>query len=144
VIIVTVPLGLIGAVGVLWILGLPVGVLAMIGGILLSGIVVNNGIIFIARIIQHRAAGRSATEACHAAGMERLRPILITSLTTMLGLLPLAVGRGAGAELRRPLALTVIGGLFVATLFTLTVIPSGYLLVGGRHGLKALDPEEVS
>ncbi|MEE8141512.1 MAG: efflux RND transporter permease subunit, partial [Planctomycetota bacterium] len=139
-ILLTVPLGLIGAVGALWLSGLQVGVLAMIGVILLSGIVVNNGIIFIARIIQHRARGLSAEQACCSAGLERLRPILITSLTTILGLLPLAIGLGAGAELRRPLAITVIGGILVATFLTLTVVPSGYLLLGGRRAVERSTP----
>lgn len=137
VVILTVPLGLIGAVLSLWVLGLVVGVFAMIGVILLSGIVVNNGIIFIARIQQHRSDGSSASEAVRGAGRERLRPILITSTTTILGLLPLALGLGAGAELRQPLAVTVIGGLVVATLLTLQVIPSGYLLFAGRGRKEA-------
>ena len=132
VVILTVPLGLIGAVGALWALGWPVGVLALIGGILLSGIVVNNGIIFVARILQLRARGLDRDEASRVAGLERLRPILITTTTTVLGLLPLAIGVGAGAELRRPLAVTVVGGLLVATFLTLTVIPCGYRLVAPR------------
>ncbi len=111
-------------------------------GDLLSGIVVNNGIIFIARIIQHRARGLSAEQACCSAGLERLRPILITSLTTILGLLPLAIGLGAGAELRRPLAITVIGGILVATFLTLTVLPSAYLLLGGRRAVERATPGE--
>ncbi|MFQ5655814.1 MAG: efflux RND transporter permease subunit, partial [Planctomycetota bacterium] len=131
IVILTVPLGLIGAVAAIWVAGLPVGVLAMIGVILLSGIVVNNGIIFVARIQQHQEAGMAALEAAHAAGLERMRPILITSMTTILGLLPLALGLGAGAELRRPLAITVIGGLVVATLLTLQVVPCGYRILGG-------------
>jgi HAE1 family hydrophobic/amphiphilic exporter-1 len=129
VVILTVPLGLIGAVGALWILGWPVGVLALIGGILLCGIVVNNGIIFVVRILQLRDRGFGRDEAARVAGLERLRPILITTTTTVLGLLPLALGVGAGAELRRPLAVTVIGGLVVATFLTLTVIPCGYRIL---------------
>lgn len=132
VIILTVPLGLIGAVVALWIAGSAVGVLAMIGLIMLSGIVVNNGIIFIARIQQHAEAGLSGREAAARAGVERLRPILITTSTTVLGLLPLAVGWGAGAELRQPLAITVIGGLVGATILALFVVPSGYLLLSSR------------
>ena len=137
VVILTVPLGLIGAVGSLWILGWPVGVLALIGGILLSGIVVNNGIIFVARILQMRDRGLDSSESARQAGLERLRPILITSTTTILGLLPLAFGVGAGAELRRPLAVTVVGGMFVATALTLTVVPSGYRLLAGSGRPRA-------
>lgn len=141
VIILTVPLGLIGVVGSLWLLQMPIGVFAMIGVILLSGIVVNNGIIFVTRIQQHRSAGQSGIEATRVAGRERLRPILITSATTILGLLPLAVGLGAGAELRQPLAVTVIGGLVVATALTLQVVPAGYLLLAGRDRKGARDAE---
>ncbi len=129
VVILTVPLGLIGAVASLWILGWPVGVLSLIGGILLCGIVVNNGIIFVARIQQLSERGHGPTEAARLAGLERLRPILITSATTILGLLPLALGVGAGAELRRPLAVTVVGGMIVATALTLMVVPCGYRLI---------------
>ncbi len=136
VVILTVPLGLIGAIGALWVLGWPVGVLALIGVILLSGIVVNNGIIFVVRILQLRDRGLGSETAARAAGLERLRPILITSSTTILGLLPLALGVGAGAELRRPLAVTVIGGMAVATILTLTVIPCGYRLLAREKPLE--------
>lgn len=142
VIILTVPLGLIGAVATLWVGGFPIGIFSMIGVILLSGIVVNNGIIYIARIQQHGQRGLSVEEAVRSAGRERLRPILITSTTTVLGLLPLALGLGAGAELRQPLAVTVIGGLVVATLLTLQVIPAGYLLLAGRSGHPASNHSE--
>lgn len=98
----------------------------MIGVILLCGIVVNNGIIYVSRIQQLQNSGLGATEATRRAGIERLRPILITSTTTILGLMPLAMGFGPGAELRKPLAITVVWGLAVATILTLAVIPSGY------------------
>ena len=98
----------------------------MIGVILLCGIVVNNGIIYVSRIQQLQSTGLNPTEATRRAGSERLRPILITSATTILGLLPLALGFGPGAELRKPLAITVVWGLAVATMLTLVVIPSGY------------------
>ena len=77
-------------------------------------------------------ADLTAAEAVRIAGLERLRPIVITSATTVLGLLPLALGLGAGAELRQPLAITVIGGLLVGTFLTLQVVPSCYLLLQGR------------
>jgi HAE1 family hydrophobic/amphiphilic exporter-1 len=109
--------------------GIPIGVLSMIGVILLCGIVVNNGIIFVARIQQLQEAGADPTVAAREAGIERLRPILITSATTILGLMPLALGFGPGAELRKPLAITVVWGLAAATLMTLAVIPSGYRLL---------------
>ena len=108
----------------------------MIGVILLCGIVVNNGIIYVARIQQLRNQNLDATTAARTAGIERLRPILITSATTILGLLPLALGIGPGAELRKPLAITVVWGLAAATMMPLVVIPSGYRLLNrsGRKG----------
>lgn len=126
IVILTVPLGICGAVLAMWITGIPLGVLSMIGVILLCGIVVNNGIIYVSRIQQLQSTGLNPTEATRRAGIERLRPILITSATTILGLLPLALGFGPGAELRKPLAITVVWGLAVATMLTLVVIPSGY------------------
>ena len=126
IVILTVPLGICGAVLAMWITGIPLGVLSMIGVILLCGIVVNNGIIYVSRIQQLQSTGLNPTEATRRAGSERLRPILITSATTILGLLPLALGFGPGAELRKPLAITVVWGLAVATMLTLVVIPSGY------------------
>ncbi|HIA27751.1 MAG TPA: efflux RND transporter permease subunit [Planctomycetes bacterium] len=129
IVILIVPIGAAGAVIAMAITGLPLSVLSMIGVILLCGIVVNNGIIFVARIQQLRSDGTDPVEAARNAGIERLRPILITSATTILGLLPLALGLGPGAELRKPLAITVIWGLSVATMMTLAVVPSGYCLL---------------
>ncbi|MFN0059089.1 MAG: efflux RND transporter permease subunit [Planctomycetota bacterium] len=137
IIVLTVPVGLIGAVAALYVTATPVGAIAMIGLILLTGIVVNNGIIYIERILQLRAAGLEPGPASVRAGLERLRPILITSSTTVLGLMPMALGYGAGAELQAPLAVTVCGGLTLATLLALIVVPSGYLVLGGRSGGRA-------
>ena len=135
IVILTVPLGICGAIFAMAFTGIPLGVLSMIGVIVLCGIVVNNGIIFVARIQQLQEAGKDPVSAAREAGIERLRPILITSATTILGLLPLALGFGPGAELRKPLAITVIWGLAAATMMTLVVIPSGYRLL-------ARDPKE--
>ncbi|MEC9477399.1 MAG: efflux RND transporter permease subunit [Planctomycetota bacterium] len=129
IVILTVPLGICGAIFAMFFTGIPLGVLSMIGVIVLCGIVVNNGIIFVARIQQLQEAGSEPTTAAREAGIERLRPILITSATTILGLLPLALGFGPGAELRKPLAITVVWGLAAATMMTLVVIPSGYRLL---------------
>jgi HAE1 family hydrophobic/amphiphilic exporter-1 len=136
IVILTVPLGICGAIFAMFFTGIPLGVLSMIGVILLCGIVVNNGIIYVARIQQLRNQNLDATTAARTAGIERLRPILITSATTILGLLPLALGIGPGAELRKPLAITVVWGLAAATMMTLVVIPSGYRLLdrSGRKG----------
>jgi HAE1 family hydrophobic/amphiphilic exporter-1 len=129
VIIFTIPLALIGAVFALFITGSKISVVVFIGAILLAGIVVNNAIVLIDRINQIRARGEEKIKAIIEAGQARLRPIVMTMLTTTLGLLPLAIGIGEGAEVRAPMAITVIGGLTVSTLLTLIVIPVVYSLV---------------
>ncbi len=129
VIIFTLPLGAVGVVAALASTGRTVNVVAMIGAVMLAGIVVNNAIVLIDAVNQRRRAGLAKLEALVAAGQDRLRPILMTSATTILGLLPMALGLGEGAELRAPLAITVIGGLSAATLLTLFVIPVVYSLV---------------
>jgi multidrug efflux pump subunit AcrB len=125
----TVPLGAIGVVFTLLATGKPVSVIVFIGVILLAGIVVNNGIVLIDYVNTLRRRGVSKGEALRTAGRVRLRPILMTTLTTVLGLIPMALGIGEGAEIRAPMALTVIGGLSVATILTLLVIPSLYASV---------------
>ncbi|MDW8479432.1 MAG: efflux RND transporter permease subunit [Xanthomonadales bacterium] len=129
VILLTVPLALIGVVLSLALVGLPLSAMAMIGLILLAGIVVNNAIVLIDRINQLRIEGSARRAAILRAAEERLRPILMTTLTTVLGFLPMALAGGEGAELRRPLAVAVVGGLSVATLLTLFVIPALYELL---------------
>jgi hydrophobic/amphiphilic exporter-1 (mainly G- bacteria), HAE1 family len=96
---------------------------------MLAGIVVNNAIVLIDYINQLRKEGMPKREAIAQAGQVRLRPILMTTLTTVLGLLPMALGFGEGAELRTPMAVTVIGGLLTGTLLTLVVIPTVYDVV---------------
>lgn len=132
-IIFTVPLA---AVGVIWacvLVGLPLSALVGIGTIILGGIVVNNAIVLVNAINQRRGAGVSTREAILQAGQVRLRPILMTTATTALGLLPMALGLGEGAALRQPLAVAVIGGLLAATALTLVVIPCAYAIVPGRR-----------
>jgi HAE1 family hydrophobic/amphiphilic exporter-1 len=129
VIMFTLPLAMIGAVLALRVTGSTISVVVFIGSILLAGIVVNNAIVLIDLVNQLRARGMSKAEAIVAGGRSRLRPILMTTLTTVLGLLPLAIGIGEGAEIRSPMAITVIGGLTVSTLLTLIVIPVVYTIV---------------
>ncbi|MDO9694183.1 MAG: efflux RND transporter permease subunit [Candidatus Latescibacteria bacterium] len=124
----TVPLALTGAVYGLALTGTPISVIAVIGAIMLAGIVVNNGIVLVDRINQLRR-DHDLENAVRLAGRERLRPILMTTATTVLGLLPMALGLGEGAELRAPLAITVIWGLTLATLLTLVVVPAAYALI---------------
>lgn len=127
VILLSVPLALIGVVAGLTLTSTSVSVVVLIGAIVLCGVVVNNAIVLVDTINQKRAAGVERFDAVKEAALLRLRPILITTLTTVLGLLPLALGFGEGGEIQRPLALTIISGLSSATLLTLGVIPVVYL-----------------
>ncbi len=128
VVLASVPLAAIGAVVGLWIAGDGINAMSGIGLVILIGIVVNDAIIKVDFINQKRAEGASKREAILEAGRLRLRPILMTTVTTVLGLLPLAAGWGAGADLRAPLAVAVIGGLISATVLTLIVVPVVYSL----------------
>ncbi|MBN2001358.1 efflux RND transporter permease subunit [candidate division KSB1 bacterium] len=129
IIMVTIPFALTGAIIMLLITGTPISVVVLIGVIMLAGIVVNNAIVLVDYINQLRQQGMGKRDAIRQAGQVRLRPILMTTITTVLGLLPMALGLGEGAELRTPMAITVIGGLLVGTLLTLVVIPTVYDLV---------------
>lgn len=129
VILFSVPLALTGAVLSLAITGTTISVVVFIGLIMLAGIVVNNAIVLIDLVNKLRAGGMARHAALLEAGRSRLRPIIMTTLTTVLGLLPMALGFGEGAEIRAPMAITVIGGLLFATLLTLVVIPVVYDLI---------------
>jgi len=133
VILFTIPLALVGAVLALFLTGTTVNIVALIGVIMLAGIVVNNAIVLVDLINQLRAQGADRFDAIMEAGKARLRPILMTSLTTALGLLPMAMGFGEGSEVRTPMAITVIGGLVVSTLLTLVVIPVVYSLMDRKR-----------
>lgn len=141
----TVPLGGIGVVAALLLTGQSVNVVVMIGIVMLGGIVVDNAIVLIDCVKQLRDEGLGTREALVQGGRRRLRPILMTTATTALGLLPMALGFGEGAELRQPLAITVIGGLLLSTLLTLVVIPVMYQLVERSWRLRVAeersDPE---
>jgi HAE1 family hydrophobic/amphiphilic exporter-1 len=128
----SIPLAAIGAIIALWITGATLSVVVFIGLILLAGIVVNNAIVLVDLINQLRAQGQPKMEAIRESARLRLRPILMTTLTTTLGLLPLAMGFGEGAEIRAPMGITVIGGLIVSTLLTLIVIPVMYSILDRR------------
>ena len=109
--------------------GMELSVIAMIGMIMLTGIIVNNGIVLVDCINQLRSRGVSKKEAIVEAGMMRMRPILMTSLTTILGLVVMALGDSAGTDMMQPVALVCIGGLVYATLLTLYIVPVIYDLM---------------
>ncbi len=125
-ILLTIPLAVVGSILIFYTLGRSLNIMALIGIIMLAGIAVNNSILLVDRIIQIRADGVSRLEAIMQAGQQRIRPILMTSLTTILALLPLTLGLGESASLRAPMALAVIGGLTTSTLMSLVVIPCVY------------------
>ena len=128
-ILMAVPLALIGAVIALVLTGEGVNTMSLIGVVILVGIVVNDSIVKVDFINQSRAQGMACRDAILEAGRVRLRPIIMTTVTTVLGLTPMALGIGRGADLRAPLAIAVIGGLVVATLLTLIVVPVVYSLI---------------
>ncbi len=129
VILFTIPLAFVGAILALYLTGTTINVVVFIGAIMLAGIVVNNAIVLVDLINQLRSEGMEKTAAIKEAGRTRLRPILITTVTTALGLLPMAIGFGEGSEIRAPMAITVIGGLLTSTALTLLVIPVVYSLL---------------
>ncbi len=129
VIMVTIPLALIGVVFGFLVSGVTISLTSFIGFILLSGIVVNNGIVMVDYINQLRRKGQEVTSAIIEAGATRMRPVLITALTTIFGMLPMALSTSEGSEMRAPMAITVIGGLTASTLLTLFIIPSLYSLI---------------
>jgi HAE1 family hydrophobic/amphiphilic exporter-1 len=128
----TVPMALAGVALGIWLVHLPISAMVGIGVIELGGIVVNNAIVLVAAVNDRRGEGMSVDDALVEAGGLRLRPILMTTITTLLGLLPMAMGLGEGAALRQPLAVSVMGGLGLSTLLTLVVIPCVYSLLPGR------------
>ncbi len=140
VIMFSVPLALVGAVFALFITQTTISVVVFIGFIMLAGIVVNNAIVLVDLVNQLRARGMAREAALVEAGRSRLRPIIMTMLTTTLGLLPMALGIGQGSEIRAPMAITVIGGILFSTLLTLVVVPVAYSLLDRKEPVKARQP----
>jgi HAE1 family hydrophobic/amphiphilic exporter-1 len=137
VILLTIPLAVVGAVWLFFITGTTINMMGVIGIVMLSGIAVNNAILLVDRINQLRLAGLSSEEAIIEAGQERIRPIIMTSLSTILALLPLAINVGEGGSLRSPMAIAVVGGLLSSTLMSLAVIPCVcYLLEKAKSKLR--------
>jgi HAE1 family hydrophobic/amphiphilic exporter-1 len=125
-ILLTIPLAMVGALVTFYILGRPLNVMAYIGMIMLAGIAVNDSIILVDKINQLRRSGMPKRDAIIEGGLQRVRPIIMTSLTTILALLPLTFGFGESADLRSPMAWAVVGGLVTSTLLSLVVIPCVY------------------
>lgn len=133
VILFTAPMALIGVIALLWLTDIRLSAPVMLGAILLVGIVVNNAILLVEYIeIQRQKGEMDLFEAALEAGKIRFRPILMTTTTTVCGMIPLAIGMGEGAEIMRPLAIAVIGGLLFSTLVTLLVLPCVYLILTTR------------
>jgi multidrug efflux pump subunit AcrB len=129
---ITVPLALAGALLSLWVFKQTLNIFSEIGMIMLVGIVTKNGILIVEFANQKRKAGLGIGEAAFEAAASRLRPILMTSLATMFGALPIALALGAGAQSRVPLGIVVVGGLLFALILTLFVIPVMYILMADK------------
>ena len=131
VIILSLPFALIGVTAALWITSMPLSASVLLGIVFLTGIVVNNAILLVEFAeINQKENGLTPVQAITEAGRVRFRPILMTTLTTLFGMLPLAIGIGEGYEILQPLAITVIGGLIIGTLLTLIILPGVYILLG--------------
>jgi HAE1 family hydrophobic/amphiphilic exporter-1 len=142
VILFSIPLAGIGVALALWLTDTRLSVIVFIGLIMLAGIVVNNAIVLVDLINQLRARGMERIAAIKEAAHLRLRPIMMTTLTTLLGLLPMAFGVGEGSEMRTPMAITVIGGLLTSTMLTLLVVPVMYSLLDRRKDVLAEDEQD--
>ncbi len=137
-ILLTVPMALTGALLFLWYFDQTLNIFSQIGIVMLIGLVTKNGILIVEFANQKRAAGLSIWEAAHDAAAARFRPILMTTLSTILGILPIAMALGAGAESRKPMGIAVIGGLLVGTVLTLYVIPVMYTMLTSRSERPSL------
>lgn len=141
IILFTIPLAFTGGFLGLWITGSDVSVIAMIGFVMLSGIIVNNGIVLVDYINQLRRQGVEKREAIRQAGVTRLRPILMTAVTTILGLLPMVAGNSMGTDMPRPMAVVTIGGLTYGTLLTLFVVPCIYDIMNRKKDMTEKEIE---
>lgn len=136
VILFTIPFGLVGSLVLLFITGQTLNTISFLGFVILVGIVVNNGIILIDHMNNGMKAGMKPDEAARESGVRRIRPIMMTTLTTILGLIPMALGIGEGSELYVPLAISILGGLSLSTVITLVIIPTVYAGLRNRIPIK--------
>ena len=144
IILFTIPLAFTGGFLGLWVSGSDISVIAMIGFVMLSGIIVNNGIVLVDYINQLRRSGVEKRQAIEEAGVTRLRPILMTALTTVLGLIPMVAGSSMGTDMTRPMAIVTIGGLVYGTLLTLFVVPCIYDLLNRKKDMREKTVDEES
>jgi HAE1 family hydrophobic/amphiphilic exporter-1 len=121
----------------LWLTGTPLSLIALIGAIMLVGIVTKNGIVMVDYMNLLVERGSTITDAVINGGKSRLRPVLMTSLTTILGMLPMALGIGEGSEIWQPMGVSVVGGLVMSTLITLFIVPSLYAMLEGSKERRA-------
>lgn len=142
----SIPFSFFGVFLTLFVTGSNLNVMSLLGAIMLIGIVVKNGIVLIDYIILCRERGFTASKAIIMSGKSRLRPVHMTTATTVLGMIPMAVGSGQGSEMWRPMGVAVIGGLTISTLFTLLIVPTLYYVFAGvgvrrkrRKAMKMLD-----
>jgi multidrug efflux pump len=143
-ILLTVPLALVGAVGLLWVSGESLNIFSQIGIIMLIGLVTKNGILIVEFANQKRVEGLPVLEAAREAAVARFRPVLMTSLSTILGILPIALALGAGAESRRSMGIAVVGGMTVGTILTLLVVPAMYSFLASRtHARRSIEEAET-
>jgi HAE1 family hydrophobic/amphiphilic exporter-1 len=142
IIFLTIPTMVIGVVLIYSIMNQPFSMFSMLGLVMLAGIMVNNGIVLVDYTNLLRVRGLSVKEACVEAGKRRLRPILITTLTTIFGMTPLAFFPGEGARITQPVGLTIVGGLAVCALITLFVTPVLYSLIAARARIRRIDQEK--
>jgi len=129
IIMLAVPFALSGVVLALWLTGTTLDMIGALGVVMLVGIVVKNGIVLVDYINLMRDRGHDLKEAIALSGASRLRPVLMTAFTTLLGMLPMALSKGEGSEMWHPLGIVVIGGLLVSTFITLIIVPVAYALV---------------
>jgi multidrug efflux pump subunit AcrB len=138
VIVLALPLAVVGAVFALLLVHSEFGMISLIGVVFLFGLVNKNAILLVDYINQLRASGLGCMESILTAGPVRLRPILMTTLATILGMMPVAIGLGVGSELRAPMAVAIIGGLVTSTLLSLIVVPVVYVILDPwRHRREA-------
>ena len=133
----TLPFALSGVFIALWLTNTPLSIIALIGAIMLVGIVTKNGIVMVDYMNLLVERGMPVRDAVIAGGKSRLRPVLMTSLTTVLGMMPMSMGIGEGSEIWQPMGISVVGGLFMSTLLTLFIVPSLYAMLEGRKERKA-------